>query len=200
MNHQHALQACVWPLAITLFVPALLPAAATLGAQSLAEVARQEEARRKEIRQPAKVYTNKDLANVPPPAAPAAAPAPSEKPATPAAADAKDDAKAPPPAQDAKDQGACQRSGVLVGADAGLLAQLDRDQTYADAMQTRINALTADFTRARRSGAARGDRPRSPESDRRARSPEAGDSSDQKAIADLEEEARRAAVPPGWLR
>ena len=48
-------------------IAASLSTAAPLAAQSLAEIARQEESRRKEIRQPAKVYTNKDLAKVPPP-------------------------------------------------------------------------------------------------------------------------------------
>ena len=46
-----------------------------------------------------------------------------------------------------------------------LLAQLDRDQIYSEAMQSRINALTADFT-ARDDPAQRAvDRPRPTESD-----------------------------------
>ena len=68
-------------------------------------------------------------------------------------------------------------------------------------MQTRINALTTDFVNrddpAQRAVIAQ----RPPEGDRRARPPEEGRrSTDKKAIADLEEEARRAGVPPGWLR
>ena len=42
---------------------------APLHAQSLADVARAEEARRKEIKQHARVYTNKDLVSVPSPVA-----------------------------------------------------------------------------------------------------------------------------------
>src|ERR1700686_1227727 len=53
----------VWPVAIA--VSMLASGVVPLRAQSLADVARQEEARRKEIRQPAKVYTNKDLVSVP---------------------------------------------------------------------------------------------------------------------------------------
>src|SRR5437867_5461787 len=54
--------------------------AAPLCAQSLADVARKEEERRKTIPQPAKVYTNKDLSaappsSIPPPPPAAAAPA-----------------------------------------------------------------------------------------------------------------------------
>src|ERR1700722_2972623 len=55
----------VWAVAIAASM--LASGAAPLRAQSLADVARQEEARRKEIRQPAKVYTNKDLVSVPSP-------------------------------------------------------------------------------------------------------------------------------------
>ena len=81
-----------------------------------------------------------------------------------------------------------------------LVAELDRDQTYSDAMQSRINGLTADFTArddpAQRAVIARDRQKAMDELDRlklviqRTR----------KAIADLEEEARRASVPPGWLR
>jgi hypothetical protein len=198
VNTSMPFKRCVWPLAITLFFPAaFVPAAATLGAQSLAEVARQEEARRKEIRQPAKVYTNKDLANVPPPSVPAAAP--SEKPASPAAAE-KDDAKEPPPAQDGKDTGGVKDQKYWSGRMQALVAELDRDQVYSDAMQSRINGLTADFTArddpAQRAVIARDRQKAVDELDRLKLAMQRT----RKAIADLEEEARRASVPPGWLR
>ena len=55
-------------LAVTCVLAAgILP----LRAQSLADVAREEAARRQAIKRPAKVYTNKDLVSVPPPSAPA---------------------------------------------------------------------------------------------------------------------------------
>jgi hypothetical protein len=188
----------VWPLAFALF----FPAAATPGAQSLAEIARQEEARRKEVRQPSKVYTNKDLASVPPPSAPAPAPAPasSEKPATPAAAEGKDGAKEPPQAPDAKDKSVVKDQKYWSGRMHDLLAQLDRDQTYIDALQSRINALSADFT-ARDDPAQRAviGRDRQKAIDELERLKLALKNTN-KAIADLEEEARRASVPPGWLR
>jgi hypothetical protein len=187
-----------WPLAIGLF----LTTAATLGAQSLAEVARQEEARRKEIRQPARVYTNKDLAIVPAATAPATAP-PSDKPGTPPGAGATaatDGAKAPPPSTDAKDQGTAKDQKYWSGRMQDLLATLDRDQTYTEALQSRVNALTVDLT-TRDDPAPRAVLNR----DRQ----KALDELDRlklemqrtvAAIADLEEEARRASVPPGWLR
>lgn len=78
--------------------------------------------------------------------------------------------------------------------------QLDRDQTFADALQTRINVLTADF--------AAHDDPaqRAVISQNRQKAVDelgklkATIEKDQKAIDGLEDEARRAGVPPGWLR
>src|SRR4029079_10290543 len=49
--------ACTWTLSLP------------LAGQSLAKVAKQEEERRKDIKKPAKVLTNKDLGSVPPPSA-----------------------------------------------------------------------------------------------------------------------------------
>ena len=172
-------------------------------AQSLAEVARQEEARRKEIKRPARVYTNKDLASVPPPAASAPAPP-----------DAANATKQQPAAKDekARTDGASAEATVDTapgtpkdqaywsGRMQGLLVRLDRDRTLADALQSHINALTADFS-ARDDPAQRSvlgvERQKAlDELDRLKKSIV----SDQKAIADLQEEARRASVPPGWLR
>jgi hypothetical protein len=71
---------------------------------------------------------------------------------------------------------------------------------FAEALQTRINSLSADFVNrddpAQQAVIAR-DRQRSlGELDRLKKAIEDG----RKAIAGLEEEARRAGVPPGWLR
>ncbi len=67
-------------------------------------------------------------------------------------------------------------------------------------MQSRINALTADFA-ARDDPALRAQIERDRQ---RAVSELEGlqksIKDDQKAIEDLEEEARKASVPPGWLR
>jgi hypothetical protein len=174
-------------------------------AQSLAEVARQEEARRKEIKRPARVYTNKDLASVPPPAAP--------PPAAPDAANASA-TKQQPATKDEKatTDGASTETTVATAAVTpkdqaywsgrmkGLLVQLDRDRTLADALQSHINALTADFSArddpAQRSVLGLERQKALDELDRLKKSI----LSDQKSIADLQEEARRASVPPGWLR
>ena len=67
-------------------------------------------------------------------------------------------------------------------------------------MQSRINALTTDFVNrddpAQRAGLERDRQKAVGELSRLKQQVEDG----RKAIADLEEEARRAGVPPGWLR
>jgi hypothetical protein len=171
-------------------------------AQSLAEVARQEEARRKEIKRPARVYTNKDLASVPPPAAPAPTPpdaanASATKP-QPATKDEK--ARTDGASAETTAPGIPKDQAYWWGRMQGLMLQLDRDRTLADALQSHINALTADFSArddpAQRSVLGLERQKALDELDRLKKSI----LSDQKSIADFQEEARRASVPPGWLR
>jgi DNA repair exonuclease SbcCD ATPase subunit len=177
---------------------------AVFAQQSLADVARKEQERREALKEPAKVYTNKDLGNVPP--SPATTPSPdSLKPAsatgapgTPSSATpgAPADAAKEPPKTDepAKDQ------AYWAGRMKALQTQLERDSTYVEALQSRINALTADFTArddpAQQNLIARDKQKSIDELNRLKQTIE----DTKKAIADLEEEARRAGVPPGWLR
>jgi hypothetical protein len=167
---------------------ALLGSAA--GAQSLADVARKEEARRKAV--PAtKVYTNKDLSGKRGDTPAAAAPAADATPAPPAAAAAT---------EEAKDKGPVKDQAYWSGRMKALQSQVEREQGYAEAMQTRINSLTADFVNrddpAQRSLIEKDRQKTLAELARLKKSIDDG----KKAVADLEEEARRAGVPPGWLR
>jgi hypothetical protein len=174
-------------------------------AQSLADVAREEEARRRTIKNPSKVYTNKDLVPVPPPSAPSAAPATSDQGAKSSAGpqpagDLEHVAAAPASVSAEPEKGKTKDQADWSGRMKALQLQLDRDRTLAEALQSRINALTADFT-SRDDPVQRSligvDRQKAlDELDRMRRSVVA----DQKALADFEEEARRASVPPGWLR
>jgi hypothetical protein len=173
-----------------------------LRAQTLGDVAKKEEARRKEVKQPAKTYTNKDLAGSPAAATPAADAA---APAIAPTADAAKDAKAKKDADDKakakeKDQGPVKDQAYWAGRVKELRTQLDRDQTYADALQTKINSLATDFVNrddpAQRAQIARDKQKALDELNRL----KAAIQNDKKAIADLEEEARKAGVPPGWLR
>jgi DNA repair exonuclease SbcCD ATPase subunit len=175
--------------------------ASSAWAQSLADVARKEEERRKTQPQSAKVYTNKDLAPVPPSTVPSStAPAPA------AATNSPTDGKATTEnqAKDAgdKDNAKTEAKGQAYwsGRRKALQDALDRDSTFAEALQSRINALTTDFVNrddpAQRAIIERDRQKALAELERLKKQI----IEDRKALADLEEEARRAGVPPGWLR
>jgi hypothetical protein len=168
-----------------------------LAGQSLADVAKKEEDRRKTVASPAKVYTNKDLNPVPAGSAGATPAKPAEPATKPADGDAKGGASKP-----------ANADGKAVVKDqkywAGRLKTLNddvlRDENYADAMQTRINALTTDFVNrddpAQRAVIEQNRQKSVAELARLKKSVQ----DSKKAIADLLEEARNAGVPPGWLR
>jgi hypothetical protein len=186
-------------------VAGVLSFASSVPGQSLAEVARQEQARRKTVKQPSKVYTNKDLrpelggAQSPAetvqavPAQPAAVGSPGAQ-SQPSAATPSEPATTPGQQEPVKDEAYWRDK--ITGARAGL----EETRILVEAMQSRINALTADF-------AARDDpAQRAVIANDRAQALAAlarlQDDFQKRtqAISDIEEEARRAGVPPGWLR
>lgn len=153
---------------------------------SLAELARKEQERRKTVKTPAKVITKKDLPpaaqNPPPPAAPAPA------------ATKIDESKPPENKPDEKDETWWKNRINQVRE------ELRRNEMFAEALQTRINSLSSDFVNR--------DDPF-----QRAKIGEDRDKAlaelsrvkaeivnSKKHIEDIEEEARKAGVPPGWLR
>lgn len=167
----------------------------TTSTKPLADVAKAEEARRKSVRKPAKVYTNESLTadisrGVPPPPS---TPAKDDKPANATAANASPAAPATAPGEK-KDQ--AYWSGRITAARTAV----ERTQILADSLQSRINALTTDFVN-RDDPAQRA----KIEGDRRAALAELERTkkeleTQQKAIVAIEDEARRAGVPAGWLR
>jgi hypothetical protein len=180
-----------------------------LWAQSLGDLARLEEERRKTITSASKVYTNKDLGNAQPPPAPTPAAAgkgaPSGAAAAPPAGQAgstgqKEPAAGQSPAAADKDKGVSKDQAYWAGRMNDLDTQLSRDETFASALQTQVNSLTADFINqgdpAQRSIIEQNRTKALTEFARMQKEVE----KDQKALVDLEEEARRAGVPPGWLR
>jgi len=189
-------------VAATLFLSGASAFAPQVRAQSLADVAKKEEERRKSVTAPAKVYTNKDLnpvpAGSPPPSAPAKA---GDGAAKDKDKEADTDAKGKgSKAPEAGDKTAVKDQAYWAARYKALQDALLRDQNYADAMQTRINSLNADFVN-RDDPAQRA----VIERDRQKALAELGRLKTsvletRKAIADLEEEARRAGVPPGWMR
>jgi hypothetical protein len=184
-------------IVVTAVLLSLGATAGPLGAQSLADVARQEQERRKTVKKPSKVLTNKDLGPVP-----VTAPPQTETPAadgtTPAAGGpGSTDADKTKPAETtepAKDQ------AYWSGLAKGLQTKLERDQTFAVALQSRINALTTQYTNQGdpvQQAALANDRQKSiDELNKLTKEIEDG----KKAIATLQEDARRAGVPAGWLR
>jgi hypothetical protein len=170
-------------------------------AQSLADVAKKEEERRQKVAEPTKVYTNKDL-KAPSGTAGTVAPLP---PAGDAAKDADTKAKGDKSAASTdKDKDGVKDpnkdpaywSGRLKAAQA----KLDQDQAYAEAMQTRINSLTTDAVNRddpiQRSKLERDRQKALADLAQLKKSIDDG----KKAIAQVHEDARRAGVPPGWLR
>ena len=186
-------------IVITAVLLSLGGTALPVSAQSLADVARQEQERRKAIKKPSKVLTNKDLGSAPgtAPAATTAAAAPDASGATPGAG--KDGQK---PAADAekKPEEPAKDQAYWSGRAKSLQTQLDRDQTFAVALQSRINALTTQYTNQGdpvQQAALANDRQKAlDELGRLTKQIE----EDKKAIAGLQEDARRAGVPAGWLR
>lgn len=169
-------------------------------AQGLAEVAKKEEERRKQIKTPGKVYTNEDLkpdistAMVVPPASPGST-TPTEPGTQVPALDL--------PAGRVEDDGAREevRDEAYWRARIGAArSALERSRIFADSLQSRINALTTDFVN-RDDPAQRAqielERQRALAELERVKQEIAEQT---QAIADIEEEARRAGVPPGWLR
>ncbi len=175
-------------LIVSLVVAASVTAAAAVSAQSLADVARRETARREKIKQPAKLYTDADLKPVaPPPVAAAPADAAAEEAAKPAPAESK-------PEEPAKDE------DYWRGRITEARTALERTKGYLEAMQTRANSLNNDFY-ARDDPAQRAQIATERQKVLGERERLTGEVQAQtKAIADIEEEARQAGVPPGWLR
>jgi hypothetical protein len=187
-----------------------------VSAQSLADVARQETDRRQVVKSSGKSYTNADLKPVPePPAAKDTATASGEAaaPGADSAADAAaaDASKAEPAdggkkADVPKDAAAASTGGEERTETwwrkqmADLREQLARDETFRDALQTRIDSLTMDFVNrddpAQRSQIQADRQKALSELDRMKKTIE----KDKQAIPDLEDDARRAGVPAGWLR
>jgi hypothetical protein len=184
-----------------LLITVLLAAATPAAAQNLADVARAEEARRKAVKGEVKVYTNDNLrgadGGAPPPApqpvptAPAAAaPGTTAKPAAPGTSK-----PAAPSAADSLKDEKVWRDRLSAARDA-----LKRSQTFADALQSQINGLYTEFVNmsdpAQRALIEQKRLAAIAEQDR----VKADIGKHTKALADLEDEARKANVPAGWLR
>jgi hypothetical protein len=192
--------------------------------QSLADIAKKEEERRKAVKSAApaktakdndktqKTLTNKNLVpsepGTPPPSPSPAQPAPAAEGQAPShthAAEDKAHAAAPqtPNAAQApatSDAGAAKDEKYWRGRMVTARGNLQRQELFLEALQSRVNALTTDFVNrddpAQRAQIAADRQKALAEMEAVRKDIEQA----KKQIADLEEEARKAAVPPGWLR
>jgi len=177
--------------------------ALTVQAQTptLGEVAKKEADRRKAQPAAGKVYTNKDL---PPSAQAPAAPsgAGTGAPVDPVAAATAEKPADPKPEGEAKPEPAGEQKDEAWWKNRMMSTreELRRNEMFAEALQTRINSLSRDYTsrdnpaQRRQIGQERAES--LSELNRVKSDVERG----KKQIADIEEEARKAGVPPGWLR
>lgn len=183
-----------WSVRLLSFaVAALMASAAFAQTPSLAELARKEAERRKALPAAPKVYTNKDL--------PESALKPSASPAEPStAAPPEGGAEAAPAEPAPAPQGETKDEAWWKGRITAAREEVRRNELFAEALQSRINALTRDFSsrdnpvQRRAIGEQRVQAVN--ELSRVMQDIERG----KKQIADIEEEARQAGVPPGWLR
>jgi hypothetical protein len=183
--------------------------ASVASAQSLGDIAKKEEARRKATATSGKVYSNDGLRPEPTPrstSAPPPAATPAKPPAsTPGAAGSKSSTSTASDASAAGEKGAPADEGKRDEAYwrerlKNLQEAQRRSRLFADALQSRINGLTADFTARhdpiQRAAIATDREGALAELDRVKKEIQQQD----KALADAQEEARRAGVPAGWLR
>lgn len=178
----------------------VLLAGSSAPGQTLADVARAEEARRKSVKDAGKVYTNEDLKRES--GAPADAQKPVSSPGAAAAAPAGQPAaeQAPQASSAQKEEEPRKDQAYWSGRMKQARDQLERSKLLLAALESRTNALNADFVNrddpAQRAEIERDRQRNVAETDRVRKEIE----QQTKAIAAIEEEARKAGVPAGWLR
>jgi hypothetical protein len=182
----------------------LLTIAVPVAAQSLGELAKKERERRKTVPPAAKTYTNDDLKQspAPPPAAggdpskPGDTAKKADDPAKPGDPVTPVDPKAgPPKGADEKAQEAFWRNRMTTARE-----EQRRNEVFRDALQTKIDLLAAGY-----SLVADPFQRETLISERQKQIAELARVTGEieksvKQIADIEDEARRTGVPPGWLR
>jgi len=165
----------------------LVAGVVTSGAQSLADVARTEEARRQKIAAPAKVYTDADVQKfaTATPGAQAAATTVTSL-----------DGNGKPVGQQAAAEG-------LPGDEAGWRARLQNARDGIDRNRLLLSALEQQArSAARRAGTPEGEEPAQDGSGRtnEIKRLKAEMDTFRATLANAEEDARKAGVPPGWVR
>ena len=173
-------------------VPVALALQVGLHGQSLADVAKAEEARRKTVKAGTKVYTNDDLGRTPEtsPAPPPSATAAST------AAKAADGAKPgeQKPLDPTKEQAHWRNRATTIQQ------ALSRSRLLMDALQSQVNGLNAEFVNTDDPGQRTLLQGRLERATGELRRVQQDIEKQTKDASDLQEEARRAGAPAGWVR
>lgn len=187
-------------IAITVTLAVACPAVAFAQVSStvpLAEVVRKEEERRKTAKKATRVITNSNLGanevNLPPKAMPSFAGSSNTTPSN--TSPTIPGGQAPP-----ADPAAKKDQSFWQGRIAAAREDLNRTNMFADSIQTKINSLRTDFVnrdnRVEREKIQQDLNTALAELERLKKEID----QKQKAITAIEDEARRAGVPAGWLR
>ena len=164
----------------------------SLTAQSLADVAKAEEARRKSVKGAGKVYTNDDLGGG------AAAPQAPAQPAASTTTTKPADAAAKPEEKKAVDPTKTEK--YWKDRAQTIQQSLSRNKVLFDALQSQARGLNAEFMNTDDPGQRELIRARIERVTGELQRVQQDIEQQTKASADLLEEARKAGVPAGWLR
>ena len=174
-------------------IPLALALQAGVSAQSLADVAKAEEARRKTIKPGAKVYTNEDLGRTPSTSAAPTQPAPASstaaKPGDPAAKPGEEK-----PVDPTKTQAYWKERATTIQQ------SLSRNKLLLDALQSQVNGLNAEFVNMDDPGQRDLLQARLQRATGELQRVQQDIEKQTRAAADLQDEARKAGVPAGWVR
>ena len=173
-------------------IPVALALQAGVSAQSLADVAKAEEARRKTIKAGTRVYTNDDLGRTP-----ATSPAPSQP--APAATTAKPGEPAAKPGEE-KPVDPTKTQAYWKEKATTLQQSLSRNKLLLDALQSQVNGLNAEFMNTDDPGQRGLLQARLQRATGELQRVQQDIDKQTKAANDLQEEARRSGAPAGWVR
>lgn len=181
----------------------MVATAGVAGAQSLADVAKQEKERRKAVAEPARVYTEADVQTMAPLTTAAARPEPAAAGASPggtsgavvAGDEAAQGAKAPgqegaPPTDEAGWQARLQQARE----------ELARSRRLLSAMEQQLLALGLQNGSAQAAGRPVPGAAKQEEAFREVERLRAEVDKNTAALAQVDADARTAGVPPGWVR
>jgi hypothetical protein len=176
---------------------------AGLSAQSLADVATAEAARRKTVKSAGKVYTNEDLGSTP-----ATSPAPDSAPAgaSASAQSATADKTAGKPAnaaakpEEKKPVDPTKTEKYWKDRASTIQQSLSRNKLLLEALQTQVNGMNAEFMNTDDPGQRDLLQARLQRSTGELQRVQQDIDKQTKAAADLQEEARKSGVPAGWVR